>query len=192
MLAIKQICDRVVWLKEGRIEDEGDAKSVINNYLNSSKGSTLEKSWSNGDEPGNDKAKIKSIRVLSQQTGQEVITTDTPIKIELIFENKQVESEINLSFVLWTLSGECIFNTASEVKLIGEGTYKGVCFIPGNLLNNNVYSVEVMVIKDRSHAVYKMKDIINFEVADGKRVEGWYGKWVGAVRPNLKFNLEKV
>lgn len=189
MNAIKQLCDKVIWIDKGMIKEMGNPEYVINKYLQSSSGFELEKVWNNGEGPGNEKVRFRSIRVIPQDS--EVLTIDSPLKLEFEFENKQTDSEINLSFILWTLAGECVFNTASEVKMIGEGVYKGTCLIPANLLNSNAYSVEIMVIKDRSYAIYKKKDIINFEVNDGDRVEGWYGNWVGAVRPKLDFTLEQ-
>ena len=189
MNAIKQLCDKVIWIDKGMIKEMGNPEYVINKYLQSSNGFELEKVWNNGEGPGNEKVRFRSIRVIPQDS--EVLTIDSPLKLEFEFENKQTDSEINLSFILWTLAGECVFNTASEVKMIGEGVYKGTCLIPANLLNSNAYSVEIMVIKDRSYAIYKKKDIINFEVNDRDRVEGWYGNWVGAVRPKLDFTLEQ-
>ena len=189
MNAIKQLCDKVMWIDKGMVRQMGEPEFVINEYLQSASGFEHEKVWSNGEGPGNEKVRFKSIKVVPVDS--EVLTIDNPLKLEFVFENKQPNSEINLSFILWTLSGECVFNTASEVKMIGEGVYQGTCLIPANLLNNNAYSVEIMVIKDRSYAVYKKKDIVNFEVNDGERVEGWYGNWVGAVRPKLEFTLEQ-
>lgn len=192
MTAIKQLCDKVVWLKEGSVEAIGNPDEVISRYLNSVQDSSLEKVWNGDLAPGNELVRMKSIKILPQGEDASTVTTDTPIELEFIFENNQEENEINISFTLWTISGECVFNTASEVKKIGKGIHRGVCNIPANLLNNNVYSIEAMIIKNRSFAVFKQKDILNFEVLDGKRVDGWYGKWVGAVRPKLKFSLEEV
>ncbi|MCB0722430.1 MAG: ABC transporter ATP-binding protein [Ignavibacteriae bacterium] len=192
MTAVKQICDKVIWVDKGRVADIGEPGKVINNYLASAEVSVFERKWEDADAPGNDAVKIISVRVKPDSADESVITTDDPAEIEFVFRNNLDEGEINLSFILWTLSGECVFNTASEVKRVGKGVYKGVCRIPANLLNSNVYSIEIMVIKDRSYAVYKQKDILSFEVLDGDRVEGWYGKWVGAVRPKLDFVLEEV
>lgn len=193
MTAVKQLCNKVILLQDGSITDFGEPEMVINRYLSSAEVSVLEKNWDNSDAPGNELVKLNAIRVLSEGGSKDsLLTIDTPINIEFEFSNFQEECEINLSFILWTLSGECVFNTASEVKRIGKGRYKSVCRIPANLLNSNIYSIEVMVIKDRSYAVYKKKDIISFEVLDGERVQGWYGKWVGAVRPKLEFSLEAL
>jgi lipopolysaccharide transport system ATP-binding protein len=193
MTAISQICDRVIWLQNGKIAGIGPTNEIINKYLNSVQVSAYEKEWEEEKAPGNESVRIRSIKISPQNnnTGN-IITTDTPIQIEFLFDNRITRGELNLSFILWTLSGECVFNTASEVKELQEGTFRGICQIPGNLLNNNIYSIEIMIIKDRSFAVFKQKDILNFEVLDGERVEGWYGKWVGAVRPKLKFSLEEV
>lgn len=193
MTAISQICERVIWLQNGKIAGIGPTNDIINKYLNSVQVSTYEKEWDEEKAPGNESVRIRSIKISPQDNSAgNIITTDTPIQIEFLFDNRITRGELNLSFILWTLSGECVFNTASEVKELQEGTFLGICQIPGNLLNNNIYSIEIMIIKDRSFAVFKQKDILNFEVLDGERVEGWYGKWVGAVRPKLKFSLEEV
>jgi lipopolysaccharide transport system ATP-binding protein len=191
MTAVKQLCTKVIWLQNGEIQSIGKPEDVINSYLSSVEISTLDKSWDESNAPGNEKVKLLSVKITTN-TQDGLITIDNPIDIEFIFRNYQEMSEINLSFVLWTLSGDCVFNTASDVKNIGRGIYKSICSIPANLLNSNIYSIEFMIIKDRSYAIYKQKDIISFEVFDGKRVEGWYGKWVGAVRPKLNFTLEEI
>ena len=168
MTAIKQLCDKVIWLKDGSIAAMGNPDEVISSYLNSVQDSSLGKEWSMDSAPGNEFVKMKSIKVIPQADDGGMVTTDTPVEVEFVFENNQEESEINISFTLWTISGECVFNTASEVKKIGRGIHKGVCYIPANLLNNNVYSIEAMIIKNRSYAVFKQKDILNFEVLDGR------------------------
>ena len=33
--SIKKLCDRVVWLQQGKVVEIGDAKTVCNNYLRS-------------------------------------------------------------------------------------------------------------------------------------------------------------
>lgn len=190
LTAVKQICDKVIWVDRGEIMQSGEPNLIIENYLKHSGVTENSLNWSQENAPGNEHIKLHSIEIITGEK-EGVISTDTPIDIEFVFENKSIGSEINLSFILWTLTGECVFNTASQIVQMGKGLYKGICHIPSNLLNNTIYSIELMVIKDRSYAVFKQKDIITFEVLDGKRVNGWYGKWVGAVRPYLKFTLEE-
>lgn len=75
---------------------------------------------------------------------------------------------------------------------MADGLCRGVCKIPANLLNDNKYSVEIYVVKDTSAVLFRQADMVSFEVLDGERHGNWYGKWIGAVRPNLDFSLDKV
>jgi lipopolysaccharide transport system ATP-binding protein len=88
--------------------------------------------------------------------------------------------------------GDCIFNTHTPALKLSKGLHKGVCHIPGNLLNDNDYTLSMMVIKDTSSVVYNLQNVVSFEVKENRDVNGWHGKWQGYVRPKLSFTLNGV
>ena len=49
------------------------------------------------------------------------------------------------------------------------------------------------VIEDLSISIFRLEDILCFEVREAKERSGaWYGKWNGAVRPDLEWHTELV
>jgi lipopolysaccharide transport system ATP-binding protein len=51
-----------------------------------------------------------------------------------------------------------------------------------------MHRVELLVVKDRGVVIFRQVDILVFDVRDEIEMRGdWYGKWSGAVRPNLKW-----
>jgi lipopolysaccharide transport system ATP-binding protein len=192
MQAIQNLCAKTILLENGSVIDRGESSTVITNYLNKAIQNKLEQNWNDMNKaPGNEYIRIKSIKVIPEFTnGDNKITVETPIAIKFEFWNLVPNIFINLSLVLWKVSGECVFNYGTKSLELQKGIYSSTCFIPGNLLNDDTYSVEIYFVKDSSIVLFKESEIAFFKVHDVERF-GWYGKWIGAVRPKLVFSLEK-
>ncbi|MEO6721256.1 MAG: polysaccharide ABC transporter ATP-binding protein [Ferruginibacter sp.] len=192
MTAIKNLCPRTIYLKNGQISSMGDTEQVMNQYLSHNTNSSLLQRYNDeGTAPGNEKVKLKRIEVVPQFIGNsELITLATPIDIEFDFWNNVTDKEINLSIVLNTIGDECVFNVGTEAKFLSKGVHKGVCHIPGNLLNDGLYKISMMVVGERSSSLYYFEDIVNFEVNESRDASGWHGKWIGFVRPTMDFSLK--
>jgi lipopolysaccharide transport system ATP-binding protein len=63
------------------------------------------------------------------------------------------------------------------------------CHVPGGLMNDGAYSILMMIVKDSS-ALYQLEDAVLFEIRDVARDGNWFGKWPGAVRPELDWAHE--
>jgi lipopolysaccharide transport system ATP-binding protein len=104
---------------------------------------------------------------------------------------------LNLSVVVSTEEGHPIFNTGSggepvwHNKPFPAGLFRSRFHIPGDLLNDGTHRVHLYVIKDQTRVIYDLDDILVFDVEEASgRAGGWYGKWIGAVRPNLDWQTE--
>jgi lipopolysaccharide transport system ATP-binding protein len=117
------------------------------------------------------------------------ITVTTPINIEFDFWNNVEEIPINLSMHLYTMGGECVFNSSTASIALSKGLHKGVCEIPGNLLNDGVYTISMMVVGEASYPLFNFEELVSFEVLENRQESAWHGKWPGLVRPNLNFPL---
>jgi len=99
---------------------------------------------------------------------------------------------LNLSLFLWNVSEVCVFNAISNVIKTQEGIYIGRLTIPAHLLNDDIYNIEIRFIKDVESSLYTHHSLATFEVIDTATRGGfWHDKWVGVVRPDLKFELFK-
>jgi lipopolysaccharide transport system ATP-binding protein len=192
MQAIQSLCKNTILLKNGEINDFGPTDKVVNKYLNTGLGNMTMKTWNNmKNAPGNQFIRIKSAKIIDFSNNKNsLFTVKTPLQIEFEFWNL-APAKINLSLVLWSIAGECIFNVGSDSKSLEKGLYKSICKIPADLLNDNAYSIHLFFVKDMSIGIYNHENILSFEVQDVEREGNWYGKWIGAVRPKLEFNIEE-
>ncbi|HEX8999980.1 MAG TPA: ABC transporter ATP-binding protein [Blastocatellia bacterium] len=194
MTALQHLCSRALWLDKGHLMEDGAKNVVITKYLQTSAKAVAKRIWDDFESaPGNGNVKIHSARLISEGgVSTDVITVETPIRVEFEYWNLLSEADLNLSLHLYNLEGVCIFNSISSSARQRAGLVKGVCSIPGNLLNDGIYRVMIMVVKDGSVPQYVFEDILVFEVNDVEREWAWYGKWAGAVRPVLKWEVEQL
>jgi lipopolysaccharide transport system ATP-binding protein len=145
------------------------------------------------EAPGNEFVRMKRMEICPiYQNGKEVIDIFTPINIEFEFWNKVTDREVNLSMVLFSSNQECVFTVTTEAEFLKEGLYKGVCQIPAPLLNDGVYTISMMVVAERSYALYYFEHQVIFEVKEKRRASNWHGKVPGIVRPKLNFDLQPI
>ena len=189
MQAVQSLCRSAIYLKQGKMADMGRTDRVINNYLTREVKNCLSKTWSDHEAPGNDMVKLLSAEILPQLNNEsDTILVSTAIDINFKFYLYK-EQHINLSFLLYTASGNCIFNVTTVSKPLNAGLHYSTLRIPGKLLNDDMYTINLLFVKDTSVIVYQVEDLLTFEVTEDAREINWYGKWLGAVRPDLEFSL---
>lgn len=190
--AVHSLCTTAILLRDGQVVEKGAVKKVLDLYLSDDSAGQLEQSWDNPeDAPGNNAIRLKRVAIMPQLENKiNNITVETPFNIEFEFWNSLTQPNLlNLSLVLWNLAGECVFNVGTPATKLYQGLCKGICRVPGNLLNNGKYSVEIYFVRDTSVIEYRHPYVLTFEVLDGEREGTWYGEWIGAVRPKLDFDL---
>ena len=193
MQAIQTLCNRAVWINSGSIEQDGDVFSVVSTYLNKGFANIVEQHWPFEEAPGNENIRLKSVRLISGNGGSAPITVKTPFKIEFVFELLLSKAFFFLGIHLLTSMGERVFVTASQPKEIQQGAYKYTCNIPGDLLNNGMYTIETYFAKDSNVVLYRGENLLMFEVIEAEREEGSFlGELPGAVRPKLKWDAEQI
>ena len=194
MAAVHSFCGKGILLNQGYLIETGSVNRVINHYLQTGYINQLEKCWSDRETaPGNAQVKLYRVAVypLSANNSKN-ITIDTPIKVEFEYWNFLEGAVLNFSFVLNALGQGCIFNTVSASEPQPVGLIKGTCLIPNNFLNDGVYQVRLLIVRDSSIPLIDMDDILSFEVHEEERKGEWYGKWIGAVRPLLDWKVEVI
>jgi lipopolysaccharide transport system ATP-binding protein len=192
MKAIKNLCQSVLYMSNGSVVRSGPTEEMINFYLaQTNKESGLVKQFSNPEEaPGNEQVKLKRIEVCPVKANpSDPITIHTSLQIEIEFWNYVTDREVNLSLVLNTLLDECVFSVATTAGMLKAGLHKATCEIPGNLLNDGMYKISVMMVGERSYSIFYFEDLVSFEVSENRVATGWHGNWIGMVRPNLPFTI---
>jgi len=201
MAAVQQLCDRAIWLDEGRIRRDGPAKPVVAEYLQVGADAALEQTWPSIEAaPGNEVVRLRRVAVTATD-GQPASTLAVHDAFTLAIEywNLVPGTHLNISLTVHNQDGTCVLSTPSITdphwhgRPFVSGLYRSVCRIPAHLLNDGVYRITVLVVRDLAHIVYWHDDAITFEVQDSAHGRGgYYGKWIGAVRPVLDWETMLV
>ncbi len=201
MAALQSLCSHVIWLHEGKVMKEGQPTQVISSYLQKSISGHTEQIWDDPNmAPGNEKVRLRRACV-KPQNGRltDPITIRTPFVITFEYWNLEPDAFLNVSMMLYDEKGVAILNTVpiNEPNWHGspfpEGLFRSACHIPGDLLNDGLHRVELLIIKNQNILVYRYSDILTFDITDDSKRRGhWHGKWVGAVRPDLKWTTEFI
>ncbi len=201
MTAVESLCNRAIWLDSGEIVDSGLSSQVIANYLQTSFSPLTEQSWDDiATAPGNDKVRLH--RVYARPLGgslSDPITIRTPFVIEFEYWNLQPGAYLNLSLHLYNEQGVLVFNTAPVHEPIWNGRpfpvgfFRSVCHVPGDLLNDGLHRVELLVVQDQGVVIYQHDDVLVLDVRDSLEMrDAWHGRWGGVVRPNLTWTTERI
>jgi lipopolysaccharide transport system ATP-binding protein len=201
MTAVQRLCHKTIWLDRGRIVKVGPTRDTVAAYLKAASVENIEQLWDDhATAPGNDVVRIRRASVRPHCVGEDnQITVSTALALEFEYWNLEAGAYLNLSLWVFNEEGAMVFNTGpvDEPKWNGKpfeaGLYRSVCNIPGNLLNDGMYRITLLVVKDQSVIIYRHEEIVTFEVHENvTKRNGWLGKWPGALRPNLEWTTELV
>jgi homopolymeric O-antigen transport system ATP-binding protein len=205
MQAVAQLCDRALLLDEGTVVRDGPSGDVVAHYLQSVGGSTSTRYWSDPETaPGDDLVRLRSIRVVDEQ-GDVVDAVDVrrAVGIEIAFSVLRSEGPaVFPKLKFHDARRDVLFNAMdtsmrwSEPSLPGD--YRSTAWIPGNLLNEGLVTVDAGVCslgapKLVSHA--GCNDAVSFHVQDpgeGDSAKGMFvGQLKGVVRPLLEWTTDE-
>ena len=191
MTAMRRLASRAIWLEGGQIADSGPVAEVIDHYLRKSNESNLESVWE--DErtaPGDDRVRLRSVRVIPQGATDGLITVHTPLRIEYTYWNYVPGAVLNVSMILNDLEETCVLSGGSGHGPRPAGLVRSTVTIPGDFLNVGSYYINAMIVKDGSVGILLQNNTVSFEVVEGEVVGSWYGRPPGAVRPKFHWETE--
>jgi lipopolysaccharide transport system ATP-binding protein len=197
MNAVNTLCNKGILLENGQITAKGDAATIVDHYLSNGREVLTKQLWEL-DRPGDEIAKLNSCRLINENNKLiEYAEIHLKIGIEYIFEILEDGYSPIPNVHLNTERGEKAFISAEsqEVNYFVKGVYKAVVWIPPNLLNDGVYTVDLGLA---SMAPYKLhflvQHAIRFNVIENieNRPSGHNQKIQGVLRPLLKWSIDKT
>ena len=201
MIAVQSLCQRVIWLQNGALIQKGEASNVVMNYLDQGRELVHEQVWDDTTiAPGTDEVRIRRVFVrpaLDKDT--KVLLTTHDIEVGVEFWCLKSEQELAITLHIKTHDGIVVFSTSSahnptlRDSKLDRGLYRSRCQIPADLLNNNMYFIGLLVVKNQANVVFNIEEALAFEVVDsGERRGVYFGKRLGVVGPLLAWNMEKI
>ncbi len=198
MLTVEDLCHRAIWLKDGRIADDGQPSAVISNYLQGSLSTDTERVWKEQTTaPGTDEVRLHRACVRPVNgSPADPLTVRTPFVMVFEYRSLRPNAYLALAVELYNEQGIVIFSsspTFDPAGYVAGGLYRHICRVPGDLLNDGIHRVMFHIADSDDRTVLKQDDILVFDVQDSIEMrDGWYGKWPGAVRPMLDWSTELI
>lgn len=202
MVAIQSLCHRVIWLDTGKIVEIGAPSVIVSNYLTSSAGDTrrLEESWDDVETaPGNDIVRLRRVRVRPEDEQSNFLTMNSPFLIEIEYWNLLPGARLHVALHLYTEQDILAFTTGNGIEVADKGfatsagLFRGVCYVPADLLNAGWHRFVILIVRDITTVIYRYDSAVNFEVLDLKEREiSWYAREPGVVQPQLKWITEQI
>ena len=200
MGAVNRLCQNAIWMEEGSVRLLGPVTEIVSGYLEHPSGAIGERSWPDtSSAPGDERIKLRAVRVLGPS---DRAATNLDIQhacvIELEYHLFISMTVLRRSYRVTTAEGEGAFTTADGAnsdRMVpaprGPGIYVSRCLIPGNLLNENTYSVTVSADVPFVEILFFEENVLRFHVEQTGGVSGRYGeRWPGVVCPNLEWEIK--
>ena len=198
LTAIKALCKRTLFLRDGRLMADGETSRVLMEYLKSelaADGSATVRQWTESEAPGSDKIRMvgASVRPVGGTT-VDPIDVATGFLVELCYRNLAPDAVLNVSVMVHDQQGLLLFDIGSwdPPVPVAVGLYRSRCTIPGYLLNNGSYSIS-LAFRERGELLLELPNVFQIDILDNDDGRyGWYGKWEGLLRPRLQWITEAV
>ncbi|MFC5283218.1 ABC transporter ATP-binding protein [Pedobacter alpinus] len=184
LLAVKSLCSSGILLGNGILQQAGKIETVVNKYIEVNSIS----SFKHIDK------EIDGLKILSISSTNNGIpgkfNIEVDLDIEIILENISNAAKLNVNLFFNTADGSLIFASCSPSSQLDFGKNIFKCTIPANTLNDNIYSIDLMVVEDGKKSIINLKETLTIEGIENIRQGAWLSKFPGLIRP-LHYNWTK-
>lgn len=177
MTAVKSLCTKGLQLHHGNVKTMGEIDTVIDSYI-----AFAAFSSHNAVNAKNEGFLLREISIKDNGIKGN-FDIDQELTFSIDVENEQDFESININLFFNAMEGGLIFATCSTAEQLKKGAHRFTCTIPANTLNDNVYSVDIMVVKQGSKQVHYIKEVLALQGNEPKREGAWLGKFPGLIRP---------
>src|SRR6267154_5304567 len=143
MTAMRRLASRAVWVEGGEIIGAGPVGEMIDRYLQKNTDSNLESRWDDErTSPGDDRVRLRSVRVIPQAEPADPISVHTPLRVEFSYWNYVPDATLNVSMILTNMEEVCVFSSFSDFEPRPVGMIRHTIEIPADFLNTGSYYVK--------------------------------------------------
>jgi lipopolysaccharide transport system ATP-binding protein len=191
MAAVKSLCKKGMVLINGSQQFEGKITDAIDFYQDNNALVMNENNhWEFGNDAENSNVRINTISVKAIKGS--TIDISSGIQVVVDFFNKVENITEDITFQLVTIDDIVVFQHAfvfAKEKDSKKGKHIVTASIPPDLLNANIYYMNLIFGENRTHLLFFKERICAFEV-EGIPFEGYMGKWPGVIRPSINCSIE--
>lgn len=198
--AIKSLCSRAVYVKEGRVAADDTPEKVIPEYIGLTDDNRIpEVDFSNDPKAVGEEARIISVRLKRLDGGSpSVIPAECSFLIEIDHEWLKPVPHGRVSLEIRTGTHQKVFVSRDDdhPDLRGfprrPGRYRARCLVPDHLLNHGDYLISAFISIPGVKWCVMLDNVVNFSIdaLSGLGAEDG-GARPGLVLPLLKWELER-
>ncbi len=200
MGAIARLCSTSVLLNRGQIQAVGAVDDVIAQYLREGCEMPGEICWDKPEmAPGNDELRLRGV-ALRTLTGEVATQFDgrAPIQVEIAYQIQRPGLAARICFRLLTSDGTTVFQACDSMAPSWSeserqaGNYVSRCTIPGNLLNQGAYTLELSADVPFVKILFSEIAAVSFEVFESfKDGHTRSESWPGVVNPLFEWQIAR-
>jgi lipopolysaccharide transport system ATP-binding protein len=195
LTALRNLCTTGLLLNEARIEARGNINDVLNRYA-SNRTTEDDLAVELPPAPADHVASLRRLAVLSRSANTSApISVRTPFAITAELEVRRPDIDVGVYLHCHDSSQNRVFSTGSFFNpalngvALEPGRYSFACEIPGDLLNEGEYTLDVMLVQDRCDVLTAESSILSFHVHGVPTgIEGWNWPILGVIRPQLQWS----
>ena len=207
MQAMARLCDRALLIHEGEIVMDGPSEDVVAHYLQTVSGTPSHRAWEDLESaPGGKRARLREVKVVDERSElAESIDVRHPVGIEMTFSVLREDVPVFPKIKVYDREGDTAFNALDTSSRWDDppaaGDYTSTVWIPGNFLNEGLYTVDVAMCSVGRSGAHKLiheagaMEAVSFHVHDpgeGDSSKGHFpGHLRGPVRPLLEWTTER-
>lgn len=192
--AVQSLCNKGILIENGHVKEIGPIQQIINSYTNNFESSS--KKWELENRPGDYIVKLNEVRLINSSYSQiKQATLDEEIGIEITYEVLEDQSYPTPNIHVFSSTNVLCFILILNEQIHQKGLYKCYCWIPKNVLNNQVYRIGVAITTLKAMEVHlDEKDVVTIEVIENKmnRSMSYGGNIPGIMRINFKSEITKL
>ena len=197
MPAVMRLCKKGLLLDQGEVKAWGPIEDVVGQYTDKIMASGSSRSWKEDNAPGSNAVKLVSASITTV-SGEGLLVADVEEAVLLnIYYKVFSPGERFRCCVTFNTQGVCAFTTLEPEEQVHPtaGLYCSRVEIPGNMLAEGEYSVNVTIMASRGVKVrhVAVRNVLSFQVVDSLRggsARGDYAEgFAGVVRPKLPWTM---
>jgi lipopolysaccharide transport system ATP-binding protein len=202
MQAVRQLCHRVVWLKNGRVVAVGPAEEMIEHYLAAERQSTSLSLLNEviAQQPPDPAFRLKSVDVLQDNRSTVDLQSGKPVQIRFEYDVFKSTAGLHVYFLLCDPDGSLIFDSlhngdaAEHSPVVEQGSYVSVAEIPANFLAARGYELQVQAAIQSVRAFFTTPPAVALHVHATGIVNRAYSGYStpGKIAPLIPWRTEKL
>jgi lipopolysaccharide transport system ATP-binding protein len=202
---VTSLCQRAILLEGGEIVFDGGVAEAVTKYFTRQGGTPFQVDFTKHQKKvGDEFATLLSASIensVGRPTGEIDIRSDFKIKMRYALDRLAPKSFL-FGFHFYNSQDQCAFMATGVHLTHGKsGTFEVSCRVPGNLLNNDVYFIDLALgfsdpythisVHERRALSVAIVDPIDETINTDLR-NGYGGVFHGVVRPRLNYSVERI